>query len=303
MSQQCRLFHVDTFTRQLFCGNPARVVLNADDLSDDQMQRIARELNGETAFVMSAEAPDHDVYVRFFTPAHEIPFVGHVTVATHYVLGKVGLRGKGTIRQRSKVGIAEVTLTEVDGDYQVSLSISPASLGPTLSEQHRTEVLNALGISSPNLHNDYPIQLLTKGGSRLLIGLRTPELLSQLKPDMVELARLTPHIGAEGYFVFALEENETSNQVRTVSRMFCPAIGIPEDPVSGNAHGMLGTYLVAHNIVPATEGTMRFKGHQGESVQRPGVVDVSVTCTGSVAQSVSISGDAVIWYEAELRVE
>ena len=85
--------------------------------------------------------------------------------------------------------------------------------------------------------------------------------------------------------------------------MFCPAIGIPEDPVSGNAHGMLGTYLVAHNIVPATEGTMRFKGHQGESVQRPGVVDVSVTCTGSVAQSVSISGDAVIWYEAELRVE
>ncbi len=300
MSKHCRLFHVDTFTRQLFCGNPARVVLDADNLSDEQMQTIATELNGETAFVLAAEAADHDMQVRFFTPEHEVPFVGHVTLATHYVLARCGLRGKGLIRQYSNAGIAEVEVSEVDGDYRISMSISPASLGPALTEHHRTQVLDALGISSPYLHHDCPLQILTKGGSRLLIGMRSPDLLPSLKPDLNELARLTPHIGAEGYFVFALNAPDKHGQISTVSRMFCPAIGIPEDPVSGNAHGMLGAYLVAHNIVTTKDGVFSFLGHQGESVKRQGTVGVSVTCAGAVTQSVRITGDAVILYESTL---
>ena len=300
MRKHCRLFHVDTFTRQLFCGNPARVVLDADDLTDEQMQTIATELNGETAFVLSAESADHDMQVRFFTPEHEVSFVGHVTLATHYVLAKCGLRGKGVIRQSSHAGIAEVDVAEVDGDYRISMSISPASLGPALAEHHRVQVLDALGISSPYLHHDCPLQILTKGGSRLLIGMRSPDLLPSLKPDMNELARLTPHIGAEGYFVFALNDPDQHGHLSTVSRMFCPAIGIPEDPVSGNAHGMLGAYLVAHNIVSTENGAFNFTGYQGESLQRPGSVRVHVTCTGAVTQSVRITGDAVILYEAAL---
>ena len=298
MPQQCRLFHVDAFTRQRFCGNSARVVLDADELSDEQMQTIANELNGETAFVLGAEANDHDMQVRFFTPDHEIPFVGHITLATHYVLAKCGLRGPGIVRQRTKAGIAAVELHEVAGDYQVSFTISPPSLGPVLPEHHRTQVLDALGISSPNLRSGCPLQILTKGGSRLLIGLRNAELLADLKPNLHELARLTPHIGAEGYFVFALRDDH--GQLGTVSRMFCPAIGIPEDPVSGNAHGMLGTYLLAHNLATPQDGVFKFQGLQGEAVRRPGQVEVEVTCAGNVAQSVRISGDAVILFEASL---
>ncbi len=300
MTKQCRLFHVDAFTRQRFCGNPARVVLGADELSDEQMQTIATELNGETAFVLAAESNDHDLQVRFFTPDHEVPFVGHVTLAAHYVLAKCNLRQRGVVRQRSHAGIAEVELTEIDGDYRISMTISPPSLGPALPEHHRVQVLDALGISSPYLQAGCPLQILTKGGSRLLVGLRSPELLLSLKPDMPELARLTPHIGAEGYFVFALNELDDQGRVSTVSRMFCPAIGIPEDPVSGNAHGMLGTYMLAHNLVTPKDTLLRFRGHQGESVKRPGWVDVEVSCTGAVAQSVRISGDAVILYEAAL---
>lgn len=300
MPKQCRLFHVDAFTRRRFCGNPARVVLGADDLSDDQMQTIATELNGETAFVLAAESGDHDMQVRFFTRDHEVPFVGHVTLATHYVLAKCGLRNRGVIRQRSNAGIAEVELAEVDGDYRISLSMSPPSLGPVLPDHHRVQVLDALGISSPYLHAGCPLQILTKGGSRLLVGLRSTELLPSLKPDIQELARLTPHIGAEGYFVFALNEKPEQGSLSTLSRMFCPAIGIPEDPVSGNAHGMLGTYMLTHDLAQAKDNVLRLRGHQGESVKRPGIVDVEVTCTGSVAQSVRITGDAVILYEAAL---
>jgi PhzF family phenazine biosynthesis protein len=299
MTKQCRLFHVDAFTRQRFCGNPARVILGGDELKDEQMQTIASELNGETAFVLAAESADHDLQVRFFTPNHEVPFVGHVTLATHYVLAKCGLRNRGVLRQRSHAGIAEVELSETDGDFHISLTISPPSLGPILQDDHRGQVLDALGISSPYLQADCPLQILTKGGSRLLVGMRSPDLLPSLKPDMQELTRLTPHIGAEGYFVFALNPNN-KGEISTVSRMFCPAIGIPEDPVSGNAHGMLGTYLLAHNLVTPKDKLLRFRGYQGESVKRPGIVDVEVTCTGAVAQSVRISGDAVILYEAAL---
>ncbi len=299
MSEHCRLFHVDAFTRTRFCGNPARVVLNADHLSDEQMQIVATELNGETAFVLAAEANDHDLQVRFFTPHHEVPFVGHVTVATHYVLTKCGLRGGGVVRQRSAAGIAEVAADKVDGDYRITLSISPPSLGPIISDHQRGQVMDALGLSSPYMREECPLQILTKGGSRLLIGLRSAEWLTSLRPNMEELARLTPHIGAEGYFVFALDDTD-AKQLTTLSRMFCPAIGIPEDPVSGNAHGMLGTYLVAHDIVTVNDSTMKFRGYQGNNVKRPGMVDVEVSCTGAVAQTVRISGDAVILYEAEL---
>ncbi len=298
MSTSCRLFHVDAFTRQRFCGNRARVVIDADELSDEQMQTIASELMGETAFVLSAESNDHDMQVRFFTPDHEVPFVGHVTIAAQYVLAKLGKRHSGIVRQRSQTGIAEVEVSEVDGDVRVSFTISPPTLGPVLTDDQRSQLLNALGLSSPYLDGKCPLQILTKGGSRLMIGLRSADLLASLKPDMGALTRLTSHIGAEGYFVFALDES--GPLLTTQSRMFCPAIGIPEDPVSGNAHGMLGTYLISHNLATPTNCVLRFTGLQGQFVRRPGRVDAEITCAGSSAQSVRISGDAIIVYEATL---
>ena len=104
-NRRCRLFHVDAFTRQRFCGNPAIVVLDADELSEEQMQTIATEVNGETAFVLEAEASDHDMQVRFFTPRHEVPFVGHATIAAQYVRAKKDGKPAGKVRQRTGAGI------------------------------------------------------------------------------------------------------------------------------------------------------------------------------------------------------
>jgi PhzF family phenazine biosynthesis protein len=300
MSSRCRLFHVDAFTRTQFCGNPARVVLDADDLSDAQMQTIATECNGETAFVLSPESGDHDVQIRFFTPHQEVPFVGHATIAAHYVLAKSGGRSTGVSKQRSSAGIGEIEVTQADGDYRIRLSLSPPSLGAIIPAHHRSRVLEALGISSPSVHTACPVQMLTKGGTRLLIGLKSTALLQALKPEMDALTRLTAQLGAAGYFVFAVAEQQP--HFTTVARMFCPALGIPEDPVSGNAHGMLGTYLIAHGRLRAKNGVAAFRGHQGEAVRRPGIVDVAVTASGAVAHSVRSSGDAVIVYEAELSL-
>jgi PhzF family phenazine biosynthesis protein len=301
MSQRmCRLYHVDAFTRQRFCGNPAVVVLDADDLSEEQMQTIATEVNAETGFVMKAESSDYDLQLRFFTPEHEVPFVGHVTIAAQYVRAKKDGLPNRTIKQLTGAGVIEVEVFESNGDYRVALTQSPPSLGPVLPEHHRRQVLDALGISSPSLNEDCPLQIIVKGSPRLLIGLRSADLLPQLKPDFAELTRLTPHVGADGYFVFALEQSAT--RPTTLSRMFCPALGIPEDPVSGNAHGMLGVYLVTHGLLQPTDNKVKFCGFQGASVKRPGIVEVQVDCFGKVADSVRIEGDAVIVYEAELPV-
>jgi PhzF family phenazine biosynthesis protein len=299
-NRRCRLFHVDAFTRTRFCGNPAIVVLDADDLTEEQMQTIATEVNGETAFVLEAEAHDHDMQVKFFTPRHQVPFVGHATIAAQYVRAKKDGKPAGRVRQRTGVGIVEIEVTDVDGDLRIAITQSPPSLGPVIPEHHRRQVLNALGISSPSLHVDCPLQVLTKGGSRLLVGLKSNELLSSIKPDFDELARLTSHVGAEGYFVFALTEHE--GVVGTESRMFVPALGIREDPVSGNAHGMLGVYLVNHGLMTPKEGRVVFEGRQGMWMRRPGVVEVEIESSGKVAQSVRIVGDAVIVYEAEVQI-
>jgi PhzF family phenazine biosynthesis protein len=299
-SRRCRLFHVDAFTRQRFGGNPAIVVLDADALSEDEMQTIAAEVNGETAFVLEAEDADHDMQVKFFTPRHPAPFVGHATIAAQYVLAKTKGRPPGTVRQRTGAGIAEIEVLEAEGDLRIAINQSPPSLGPVIPDHHRTQVLNALGISSPSLHIECPLQILTKGSSRLLVGLKSPDLLGSIKPDFEELARLTPHVGAEGYFVFALTEED--GKLATLSRMFVPALGIPEDPVSGNAHGMLGVYLVSHELMKPADGRVVFRGRQGVWMRRPGIVEVEVECSGRVAQSVRIVGDAVIVYEAEVQV-
>jgi len=298
--RRCRLFHVDAFTRQRFCGNPANVVLDADPLTDEQMQTIATEVNGETAFVLEAEAGDHDMQVKFFTPRHPVPFVGHATIAAQYVRAKVDGKPAGKVRQRTAAGVLEIEVTEAEGDLRIAITQSPPSLGPVIPDHHRRQVLDALGISSPNLHVDCPLQILSKGSSRLLIGLRSADLLDSLKPDLEALTKLTPHVGAEGFFVFALTQG--SEGIGTQSRMFCPALGIPEDPVSGNAHGMLGVYLVAHGLMAPKEGLVLFRGHQGHWVRRPGIVDVAVESSGKVAQSVRITGDAVIIYEAEVQI-
>jgi PhzF family phenazine biosynthesis protein len=301
MSQRrCRLFRVDAFTRERFRGNPAVVVLDADDLSEDEMQTIAAEVNGETAFVLESDSGDHDIQVKFFTPRHEVPFVGHATVAAQYVRAKTQGAPKGKLRQKTGTGIVEIEVTEAEGDYRIAITQSPPSFGPIVPEHHRRQVLDALGISSPSLHIDCPLQIMTKGTNRLLIGLKSPDLLNSIKPDFEELTRLTPHVGAEGYFVFAL--TETNGGPGTISRMFCPALGIPEDPVSGNAHGMLGVYLINQDLFSPQDGVVKFRGHQGQWVRRAGVVDVEVETSGKVAQSVRIVGDAVIVYEAEVQV-
>jgi len=297
--RQCRLFLVDAFTRERFCGNPCAVVLDADQLSDEEMRRIARELAGtEVAFVLASDSPDYDLEVRFFSPRREVAFVGHATVAAHYVRAMANGVPKGKVRQKSGSVVVEVEVRGKAPNLHVTIHHTPATFGPIVPEERIGPVLDALGISSSTLHADCPVQVMSLANSRLMIGLQSLEALESLQPKMEQLVHLTPHVGADGFFVFAIKEG--AQPVTTESRMFCPVIGVPEDPVSGNAHGMLGVYLVNHGLLPVVKGEARFIGHQGRFVGRPGAVDVTVEASGKRATGVRVTGDAVIVYEAAL---
>jgi len=265
MARELAIHQVDAFTDTRFTGNPAGVVLGADALDDSTMLAIARELNNaDTAFVSSADGNDHDLRVRFFTPRTEAAFVGHATLAVHAVLAM--LDGARLRRQKGRTGIVEVGPA---GD-QLEIRLPRSPLGRRVEGEELAAVCAALGLERSALDEACPPQIAGTGSTRLLIALEHGSSLAALTPDLARLAALSASVGAPGYFVFS--RRPAAGDCTHESRMFCPALGIPEDPVSGNAHGMLAVYLDALGLLPDA----RLRGAQGHHVGRPGRVEVEL---------------------------
>ena len=143
-------------------------------------------------------------------------------------------------------------------------------------------MLDALALATESLDTRMPPRIVGAAGTRLLIGVRGPEPLKHLKPDLARLTTLSAQIGAAGYFVFTL--TPAARDHLTESRMFCPALGIAEDPVSGNAHGLLGAYLAHLGLLSRDGERARFCGIQGHSLHRPGRVEVELEFSGARAR-------------------
>jgi PhzF family phenazine biosynthesis protein len=298
MTRKIQIHQVDAFTREPFTGNPTGVVLNADALTEAQMLAIARELNNaETAFILAPDADDHTVRARFFTPRSEAGFVGHATVAAQYVLSRRHEAPRWQ-RQKSKAGIVDIEVRGSGEERRIAIRRSPPPKGRELNDRERLAVLDALALASESLDTRMPLRIVGAVGTRLLIGVRGPEPLKHLKPDLTRLTTLSAQIGAAGYFVFTLTP-EAGDHL-TESRMFCPALGIAEDPVSGNAHGLLGAYLARLGLLERSGERARFSGIQGHSLHRPGRVEVELEFTGNDLAGVWISGQAVSIFQTEL---
>lgn len=298
MSRSVDVFQVDAFTTRLFSGNPAGVVLGSDLLSDAEMQAIARELNnGDTAFVLRPTSDDHDIRVRFFTPRTEAAFVGHATLAAHAVLARRDPRP--VRRQAGKAGLVEVST--LDNGAGFSIRQPPPALGRTPARDELQPVLTALGIAEDLLDPECPARIAGSGSTRLLLALKDGASLQGLAPDLAALGGLSPQIGAAGYFLFS--RKPTVANVEVESRMFCPALGIPEDPVSGNAHGLLGAHLLELGLLDVHEGRAAFRGAQGHHMGRPGQVGIriDVDATGRCAGA-HIEGAAVLVFETRIEL-
>jgi PhzF family phenazine biosynthesis protein len=300
-----RIFQVDAFTHTRFSGNPATVVLDADGRSDEDMSAIAREFpHAETAFVAAADAPDHDVRLRFFNARKEAPFVGHATIAAHAVMLALGRRGAAPCRQASGTGVIEVRVRDIPGTPQHGPVIEFRQTVPELDNplpfKTTLRVAEALKIPATSLHEIMPARIARKGGTRLLVPVADSRALNALTPNNDTLISLGHELGADGFFVFAVDRGTGPDELTTEARMFCPALGIPEDPASGNAHAMLASYLF--EIGQFGKQTSGFVGLQGHHMKRPSRIEVRLEIDAGSLVASHIGGSAVIVSEGRLAL-
>lgn len=301
MSKKYRVYQVDSFTKELFKGNPAGVVANADGLTVEQMQNIARELNNsETAFILNPTGSDHDVWIRFFTPYVEVPICGHATIAAHFIRALENNYESKTVIQKTGAGILPVEIVRNDSGYKITMTQGEIVFEPPLNKERCKELRKALRLEEEEFYNECPIQIVSTGHSKVMIGIKTQKALDELKPDMQALASISKEIKCNGYFVFTFDTSE--EDILTKGRMFAPAIGINEDPVTGNANGPLGAYLVKHKLVKAGGSKFQFTGKQGEAIKRPGVIDVEVEIENEEPKKIKIRGNAVVVFKTEIEL-
>lgn len=296
-----RIYQVDSFTKNKFHGNPAGVVSNAEGLTDEQMQRIARELNNsETAFIFEADSPDYDVEVRFFTPTTEVPICGHATIAAHYVYALERKADTGRIVQKTKAGILPVDVVKSEDDYSIVMTQGEPSVSKPFNEEISDEIALALGISNDDICKEYPVAISSTGHSKVMVPIYSNELLHRLKPNLQRLSEISSQIGCNGFYVFTLNPHD---DILVHGRMFAPAIGISEDPVTGNANGPLGAYLVHFNILQDKQDqSFDFDILQGEAIKREGTMHVHVEKRDGKPVLVQITGNAVIAFATEITL-
>lgn len=295
------IFQADAFTTEPFTGNPAGVVLDATGLTDAQMQSIAREMNNpETAFVFPPQSPDASLAIRYFTPTTEVPICGHATIAAHHVRAVTDDLPSGIVYQRSAVGVLPIEIERAGSDCRITMTQGPIGFSDPLPATVTAAIADALGLARVDML-DLPVQVVTTGHSKVIIGAGTRDTLARLSPDMAALTRISRHIGCNGYFVFTLDAPDEG--AASTARMFAPAIGIPEDPVTGNGNGPFGAYCVRHRLLPWSGGELDFRGTQGHMVGRRGVVRVRVQVDADANPvKVRVGEDAVIVFRAEFRV-
>ncbi len=293
-----RIYQIDAFTDKRFSGNPAGVVANADGLSEAQMQQIARELNNsETAFIHNG-GDDCDVHIRFFTPTKEVPICGHATVSAHFTRAlELGIDSPTTVLQKTGAGILPVDIVPAGKDYEIIMTQGEISIEPLHNIEEK--LCSALGIVAEDLRNDCPIAIASTGHSKVMVGIKDRQLLHSLEPNMAALNSLSQEIGCNGYYVFTLSPEE---EVLVHGRMFAPAIGISEDPVTGNANGPLGAYLCHYNLIDNSGKTAVFHAMQGEAMGRPGQMKVTVTLSDHRPVKVQIHGRAVVAFKTEIEI-
>ncbi len=297
-----KVFQVNAFTNQIFRGNPAGVVMNADGLSDIQMQDIARELNNsETAFVFKPTDSSHDYQVRFFTPTTEIPSCGHASISTGYLWAREHGLSNTVFHQKIKIGTLPLEVETKNGKQMVFMGQAKPVLRDIITGDLKERVLAALHLNESDILEALPMQAVTTGHGKVIVPLKDRAVLNRIKRNNAELSELSEIIGENGFFPFVLDSSEPGVQVH--ARMFAPKIGLDEDPVTGNGNGPLGAYLAKYNVLPCKTHKLELVTHQGEQMNRSGYAHIRVGIEKGEPVSVSVGGECVVVFETTIEVK
>ncbi|MGA6829071.1 PhzF family phenazine biosynthesis protein [Nitrospira sp. NS4] len=301
-----KFYQADVFTAEPFGGNPVAVFPEAEGLSDDQLQQIAREMNlSETVFVFPPTDKAAVARLRIFTPTQEIPFAGHPVLGTFYVLAELGIIPvKGAVirvMQECNIGLFPVELHADEGQVErvVMTQPRPEFLGPVEETEDLYKVASALGLAKHVIADTkWPIEVVSTGLPVMIVPVRTLTAVRSIRPDASAITDVCRRFGANGIMVYTTVTVEPSSTVH--ARMFAPAIGILEDPATGSASGALGAYLVQNGVVdvaPTTEIIVE----QGYAIDRPSRIFVQVDSDDDIIQTVKVGGECVMVMEGTLK--
>jgi trans-2,3-dihydro-3-hydroxyanthranilate isomerase len=280
---------IDVFTQHLFGGNQLAVCLNAEGLTTETMQALAREFNlSETTFVLPPEQPEHTYRVRIFTPGGELPMAGHPSIGTAYILARKGLiqltEPETAIVLEEKIGPIPMRLSIKDGTAD---SIQMQQPLPTFGQRFtdRATIARLLSIEETDLHSTLPIQAVSCGVPFLFVPVNSLEAIRRVRLRQDVWEQTLQPMEANQLFVFTQETERPDSTVHC--RMFAPAMGIVEDPATGAAHGPLGSYLLSQQLIqPGVE----FISEQGFEMGRPSIVHVRIEQESGRISGVYISG-------------
>jgi trans-2,3-dihydro-3-hydroxyanthranilate isomerase len=280
---------VDVFTDRPFAGNPLAVVLDADRLSDRQLQLIAREFNlSETAFPIAPGDPAADYRLRIFTPTVEVPFAGHPSVGSAWWLARSGRIGTGLVHQECGAGLLPVTVT----DEGATLTGGAASVSEPVDA---TAALSAVGLSRAHLVDD-EVRIASTGLAFAVVFV-TPDAVARCVPDMAVLRTDFAHPRpATGVYVVDWDAEARHAKVR----MFAGDLGSAEDPATGSAALALGARLVARGDL--SEGKQTFTVEQGVDMGRPARLTVTCDVVRGAVERIQVTGGAVLVAEGRIAV-
>ena len=272
MSDRARVTHqvriVDVFTEKALAGNQLAVVLDGKGLTAKLMQRIARELNfSETTFILPPDDPAHAAKVRIFAPTVEMPFAGHPTIGTAWVLADEGLvpGGKLEFVLEEKVGPVPVRGEKKNGGVVFWMTHPKLTYGEVLPH---ARVAAAIGLKEADVVESVPAQVASTGNPHLYVALRDAHAVDAAVSDHARLQTVLGADSAFGIFLFAV-----NGENRLYSRMF--SLDIPEDPATGSASGPLGAFAVRYGLVERAP-KVEIVSEQGTKMGRQSFVHIEI---------------------------
>jgi trans-2,3-dihydro-3-hydroxyanthranilate isomerase len=302
-----KFYQADVFTDEPFGGNPVAVVPDAAGLADEEIQKIAREMNlSETVFVFPPSDPKAQAKIRIFTPKQEIPFAGHPVLGTFYVLASLKrvplIEPITRLYYECNIGVFPVELRVHKGEILrvVMTQPKPEFLGYLDAPEGSVSIAKALGLDRCALADaKYPIEVVSTGLPVIIVPVRTLTAVRSIVPDLTAITNICLENGANGLMVFTTVTVDEYSTVHT--RMFAPSIGIPEDPATGSASGALGAYLIQNGIVEV-EMVTEIIAEQGYEVDRPSRIIIQVESQDNVIREVKVGGEVVMPIEGTITL-
>jgi trans-2,3-dihydro-3-hydroxyanthranilate isomerase len=272
----------DVFTDTPLQGNGLAVFTDAREIPEESLQPLAREMNlSETVFVYPAEQGGH-AHIRIYTPTSEIPFAGHPTLGTAFILAAPLQLPE--IALETGAGIVPVRLEREEDRIIFGWMSQPV---PTVKlYEAAEELLAAVGVERSEL----PVEVYDNGLHHVYVALPSVEAVAALEPDMQALGRLPDVLGANCF---------AGEGARWKTRMFAPAGGVPEDPATGSAAGPLACHLARHGRIAFGD---EIQISQGAEIKRPSTLHARVTGSADAIERVEVGGSAVIVARGEFKL-